>query len=177
MLLSQVKQVKYRLLPKKFVRNNCGKCRCSRSRSAWIIIDFGRVDPDSDLGGENLPTKMEKVMKFHVFQLFSNFSLMAESFACSFNFLHGGLCLKIAISFLKKIGFFTVQNFTNLSTQHPGCGSGLVLHSDLNLLKMLDPYTDSHCHRQHWKGTCARKSLLTEKICNCLGLGVTNPRI
>jgi hypothetical protein len=40
--------------------------QCCGSGSACIRINFGRLYPDPDPGGQKLPPKIEKTSKFHV---------------------------------------------------------------------------------------------------------------
>jgi hypothetical protein len=70
------------------------------------------------------------------------------------------------------LGLENCNLFLKNGTLGPDPGLELVLQSDPNRPKILDPYPDLHCDPQYWKGKFTER-----KICNVLGLEATNPRI
>jgi hypothetical protein len=55
-----------------------------------IRIDFGRLDPDPDPGGQKRPIKLRKVTKLHIFCAGCSL-LRGEGFCSSLDVLYGGL--------------------------------------------------------------------------------------
>ncbi len=82
---------------------------CCGFGSAWIRIDFGRIDPDP--GWQKWPTKIdERVKIFHFWS--GECSLRAEGFTCSLDVRHGGLGIsKLQFFLIKNINFFSFSIF------------------------------------------------------------------
>ncbi len=69
-------------------------------RSAWIGIDFGRLDQDPDPGGKKWPSKKEKVNKCNVWKCWMCF-LRTRGVSCSLDVLRWGQGIYLKKRFFK----------------------------------------------------------------------------